>query len=76
MLNITRVDALQQSIRYHNLITIRYLWVMYLRVIILGDPGAGRKENSSHPDKLSLGPRMSKIISLPEKRKIKKIRFY
>ena len=59
MLNITRVDAVQQNIRYHNLITVRYLWVMYVRVIILGDPGAGRKENSSHPDKLPLGLRGS-----------------
>ena len=44
---------------------------MYVRVIILGDPGAGRKENLSHPG----SPRISKIISRHEKKKEEKIHF-
>ena len=68
MLNITRVDAVQQNVRYHNLVTVLYLWVMYVRVIIPGDQGAGRKEKSSHSDKPAPGsPRIGKIINVPEK---------
>ena len=62
VLNITGVDAVQQNVLYNNLIgliAVLYLWVMYVRVIILGDPGAGQKENLSHPDKLPLGLRGS-----------------
>ena len=62
VLNITGEDAVQQNVLYNNLIgliAVLYVWVMYVRVIILGDPGAGRKENLSHPDKLPLGLRGS-----------------
>ena len=72
MLNITGVDAVQQNVRYNNLITVLYLWVMYVRVIILGDPGAGQKENLSY----SGSPRISKIISRHEKKKKRKNPFY
>ena len=62
VLNITGEDAVQQNVLYNNLIgliAVLYVWVMYVRVIILGDPGAGRKLNSSRPDKLPLGLRGS-----------------
>ena len=72
MLNITGVDAVQQNVRYHNLISVLYLWVMYVLVITIpGDPGAGRKENLSHPG----SPRIGKIISRHEKKKKEKIHF-
>ena len=62
VLNITGEDAVQQNVLYNNLIgliAVLYVWVMYVRVIILGDPGAGRKLNSSRPDKRPLGLRGS-----------------
>lgn len=55
------LDAAQQNVRYHKTVNLGNVRA----VVILRDPGAERREESSHPDKLPPGLRGSVLIIKP-----------